>query len=88
MDADGFEFFLFTDYIKETVSRDFLPLDFFVKPLPIGHCFTPLSVFSNNIEFTEIFELKVDSAVSMTPLSQKISLDNPHFSSFCLKDVG
>jgi hypothetical protein len=55
--------------LKETVSQDFLPLVFFVKHLPLGHCFTPLSVFANNFEFTEIFELKVDSAVSMTPLS-------------------
>jgi hypothetical protein len=52
---------------------------FFVKHLPLGHCFTPLSVFANNFEFTQIFELKVDSAVSMTPLSQKNVLRQPPF---------
>jgi hypothetical protein len=65
--------------LKETVSRDFLPLVFFVKHLPLGHCFTPLSAFANNFEFTEIFKLKVDSAVSLTPLSQKNFLRQPPF---------
>ncbi len=74
--------------VKETVSRDFWPLVFFVKHLPLGHCFTPSSAFANNFEFTEIFELKVDSAVSLTPLSQKNFLRQPTFSSFCLKEVG
>ncbi len=75
-------------YLKETVSRDFLPLGFFVKHLPLGHCFTPLNVFANNIEFTEIFELKVDSVVSLTPLSQKNILTQPPFSSFSSKTEG
>ncbi len=65
--------------LKETVSRDFLPLVFFVKHLSLGHCFTPLSVFANNFELTEIFKLKVDSAVSLTPLSQKNFLRQPPF---------
>ncbi len=66
-------------FLKETISRDFLPLVFFVKHIPLGHCLTPLSVFENNFEFTEIFEFKVDSAVSMTPLSQNILLRQPPF---------
>jgi hypothetical protein len=65
--------------VKETVSRDFLPLVFFVKHLPLGHCFTPLSVFANNFEFKEIFKLKVDSAVSLTPLSQENFVRQPPF---------
>jgi hypothetical protein len=67
----------FLEPFKETVSRDFWPLVFFVKHLPLGHCFTPLSVFANHFEFTEIFKLKVDSAVSLTPLSQKNFLRQP-----------
>ncbi len=47
---------------------------FFVKHLPLGHCFTPSSAFANNFEFTEIFELKVDSAVC-----QKNFLTQPPF---------
>ncbi len=74
------DFFCQTEkLLKETVSRDFLPLVFFVKYIPLGHCFTLLSVFANNFEFTEIFEFKVDSAVSMTPLSQKNFLIQPPF---------
>ncbi len=76
------------DDIKETVSRDFLPLGFFVKHFPLGHCFTPLNVFANNIEFTEIFELKVDSAVPLTPLSQKNLLTQSPFFKLFLKDGG
>ncbi len=57
----------------------FFTSDFFVKHPPLGHCFTPLSVYANNFEFTEIFKLKVDSAVSMTLLSQKNFLRQPTF---------
>ncbi len=69
-------------------SHEIFDLWFFVKHLPLGHCFTPLNVFANNFEFTEIFKLKVDSAVSLTPRSQKNFLRQPPFSSFCLKDGG
>jgi hypothetical protein len=57
----------------------FLTSGFFVKHLLLGHCLTPLSVFANNFEFTEILKFKVDSVVSMTPLSQNILLRQPPF---------
>jgi hypothetical protein len=63
---------------RDSLMR-FLTSGFFVKHLPLGHCFSPLSVFANHFEFTEIFELKVNSPVSMTPLSQKNLLKQPTF---------
>jgi hypothetical protein len=46
------------------------------SPRPLFHT---LNCFRNNFEFTEIFELKVDSAVSLTTLSQKNFLRQPPF---------
>jgi hypothetical protein len=57
----------------------FFTSGFFVKHLSLGHSFKPLSVFANNFEFTKLFELKVDSAVSLTLLIQKNFLRQPPF---------
>ncbi len=46
---------------------------------PLGHSFTPWSVFAHNFEFAAIFEFEVDSAVSVTPPSQNFSLRQPYF---------
>jgi hypothetical protein len=63
-------------------SHEIFDLWFFRQTSSPRPLFSPFSVFANNFEFTEIFEYKVDSAVSMTPLSQNILLRQSHFSSF------
>jgi hypothetical protein len=52
---------------------------FSIKRLPLGFCFTSGSGFAYNFEFAEIFEFKVDAAVSMTPLSQHFFFSNKSF---------
>jgi hypothetical protein len=81
MDLIFNSFYLFLDYyqLKGTFSRDFLPLIFFIKHLPLAHYYTPQSVFAYNLKFAEILEVEVDSAVSRTPLSQKVFLGNQIF---------
>ncbi len=55
--------------VNGTVKEFFISV-FFNKHLPLGHCLAPQIVFAytRHFELAEIFEFKVDSAVSMTPL--------------------
>jgi hypothetical protein len=74
--------------LKGTVSRDFFTISFFIEHFPLGHWFLTFSVFAQNFEFAEISKCKVNSAVSMTPLKQKIFFAQLQFSSFCLQGLG
>ncbi len=72
---------------KGTASRYFQPPFFFHQTSAPGPPFHTPKGFANNFEITEIFKFEVDSAVSVTLLSQKSFLRQPLFFIFCLKVV-
>jgi hypothetical protein len=57
-------------YIKGTVSRDFLPLGFFVKHLLLVPLDMPRKDFGFFRIFEELFEFVIDSLVYSLPGSQ------------------
>jgi hypothetical protein len=66
-------------FILKGQSHEIFDLCFFIKNLSLGYCFTLQSVFACNSKLTKIFEFKVDSAMSMLPLSQKSFLGQTLF---------